>query len=441
MRTLLGRAGDVLEYSAGRNLVRPRSDIRWLQRWRRAAEVKLAQRDRSVAPPFFSGSDHAPRHTATPSLPAAIDGLREYWYPVLPAAELKKHHPTPVTLCGTHMVLFRGEQGRLAGLEDRCPHRGAMLSLGWTNQYAPGSITCRYHGWTFDGHGTCLAALADGPNSAITKHVSVRSYPVEERYGVVWIYPGDMEAPSLDESVPHLNEIMGKRLKIARYWDWPANYLLAQDNNADIMHPSFAHQTCAQFRDQRLWEVPTVEELECGGLWLGVKGVGPKNRGPHSIDGLEWHLPGFDVFRPRIGEPAGAMFWGVPIDRHNVRMFRLASFGPGLIDALRGRFQNYLMLSPYGRPDNIYHCNKGTDASLIISCALAMDNERTYDADKEHLYRGDKAVIAARRMIQMAYNREIQMANGVAPDGMSQQNPSSQTVADSTSTTQPALDR
>jgi phenylpropionate dioxygenase-like ring-hydroxylating dioxygenase large terminal subunit len=71
----------------------------------------------------------------------------------------------------------------------------------WTE----GTLTCPYHGWTYRlSDGELIAALTDGPESAVVgkKGKGVRSYPVEERNGVVYVYMGDGNPPALEEDVP-----------------------------------------------------------------------------------------------------------------------------------------------------------------------------------------------------------------------------------------------
>jgi phenylpropionate dioxygenase-like ring-hydroxylating dioxygenase large terminal subunit len=52
-----------------------------------------------------------------------------------------------VALEGLTIGVFHLEDGFHA-LLNRCPHRGVPLSEG--NQQFPGTISCPYHGWTFD---------------------------------------------------------------------------------------------------------------------------------------------------------------------------------------------------------------------------------------------------------------------------------------------------
>ena len=111
-------------------------------------------------------------------------GLREHWYPALPSRDLRNNQAVPRVMLGDNIVLFRDADGRAAALENRCPHRGPMLSLGQVGVLEAGTITCRYHGMTFDGDGECVAFLADGPDSPACGRTRTRAYPTEEAGGV-----------------------------------------------------------------------------------------------------------------------------------------------------------------------------------------------------------------------------------------------------------------
>lgn len=77
-------------------------------------------------------------------------GLRNYWYPVAPSWQVA-NAPIGLTRLGDQIVLWRDNDGQIHALEDRCPHRGARLSLGWN---LGGSVACWYHGIEVDGSGT-----------------------------------------------------------------------------------------------------------------------------------------------------------------------------------------------------------------------------------------------------------------------------------------------
>lgn len=57
-------------------------------------------------------------------------GLRGLWYPVLASWEVQSA-PVGITRLGEQIVVWRNKDGELQALEDRCPHRGARLSMGW----------------------------------------------------------------------------------------------------------------------------------------------------------------------------------------------------------------------------------------------------------------------------------------------------------------------
>lgn len=69
-------------------------------------------------------------------------GLRDQWYPVLASWEVSAN-PVGITRLGENIVVWRDEAGQLYALEDRCPHRGARLSLGWN---LGDRVACWYHG-------------------------------------------------------------------------------------------------------------------------------------------------------------------------------------------------------------------------------------------------------------------------------------------------------
>ena len=120
-----------------------------------------------------------------PRYQAAAEGFRGYWYPVAWSSHITGK-PTAFTVCGEKIALIR-DRGSVYALSDRCPHRGVPLSQG--NQQFPGTLSCPYHGWTYDlSSGVLVAAITDGPDSPICGKVSVATYPVAERLGMVWLY-------------------------------------------------------------------------------------------------------------------------------------------------------------------------------------------------------------------------------------------------------------
>ena len=118
-----------------------------------------------------------------PRYEQAALGFRHYWYPVLESRKLRKR-PHPLTLLGEKIVLVR-EPGRVYALRDRCPHRGVPLSMG--RREFPGSLTCCYHGLTFDlTSGALVAVLTDGPDSPSCGKAEWHKSQTNPSRGVTW---------------------------------------------------------------------------------------------------------------------------------------------------------------------------------------------------------------------------------------------------------------
>ena len=104
------------------------------------------------------------------------------WHPVADAHDLIDQ-PLSVQLLELPVVLWRDGQGQVQGLHDRCPHRGAQLSLGRVCQ---GQLQCPYHGWTFNGQGACTQVPAM-PNFQPGQAQQARPIAVREAYGLLWV--------------------------------------------------------------------------------------------------------------------------------------------------------------------------------------------------------------------------------------------------------------
>lgn len=96
-------------------------------------------------------------------------GLLNSWYPVLPSWAVQGA-PVGITRLGENIVVWRDVDGRPHAVEDRCPHRGARLSMGWN---LGDRLACWYHGVEVDGTGTVVdvPAVNDCPlaNSEVVK--------------------------------------------------------------------------------------------------------------------------------------------------------------------------------------------------------------------------------------------------------------------------------
>ena len=111
-----------------------------------------------------------------------------FWYPALESAELTDT-PVKVRMLGQDFVLWRNADGAACCVSNTCTHRGGSLGDGKVHD---GCIQCPYHGWRFDGEGNCTAIPSLGPNPTIPGRTRIDAYPVEERYGLVFCFLGDL---------------------------------------------------------------------------------------------------------------------------------------------------------------------------------------------------------------------------------------------------------
>lgn len=133
----------------------------------------------------------------------AVTGFKNYWYPAIPARDVGRQ-PKRMILLGEPIAFVK--RGKLVyAVQDECPHRGARLSLGKDEFPGTETIACRFHGWTFNlKDGRCVAALTDGPDSPVVGKVRVRTYPTEQRQGVVFVWMGQGAPVPLEEDIPAL---------------------------------------------------------------------------------------------------------------------------------------------------------------------------------------------------------------------------------------------
>ena len=114
--------------------------------------------------------------------------LINLWY-VAEWSETLKDEPVKVKMLGQNLVLFRDEQGKANCLSDVCIHRGGSLSGG---KCIDGNVACPYHGWQFDGDGKVQFIPSEGRDFRIPDRARVDAYPTEERYGMIWVFLGDL---------------------------------------------------------------------------------------------------------------------------------------------------------------------------------------------------------------------------------------------------------
>jgi phenylpropionate dioxygenase-like ring-hydroxylating dioxygenase large terminal subunit len=131
------------------------------------------------------------------------------------------------------LVMYRTAAGQAVAFADRCPHRRYPLSKG---RLIGDRLECGYHGFTFDPSGTCVAVPGQ---SRVPGSANVRSYPLVEKQGAVWVWPGDpalADASRIPEHpwVTDWWSITGRAYLKGRA-------MLLIDNLMDLSHETYLH--------------------------------------------------------------------------------------------------------------------------------------------------------------------------------------------------------
>ena len=175
--------------------------------------------------------------------------LRRYWHPVANSSALTSDVPHRTRVLGEDLIVFRDGAGRPGVVFERCAHRGSSLYYGRIEE---DGIRCCYHGWKFDVQGHCLEQACE-PGLGRRRDVARQPwYPVEERYGLVFVYMGPPERKpplprydffeELGEGESFFTEppIPGQNVTgvISDF-----NWLQAFENAVDPVHAAWLHYT------------------------------------------------------------------------------------------------------------------------------------------------------------------------------------------------------
>ncbi|MCH9695365.1 MAG: aromatic ring-hydroxylating dioxygenase subunit alpha [Gammaproteobacteria bacterium] len=258
--------------------------------------------------------------------------LINLWY----VAEWSKsvgNEPVRVKMLGQNFVLFRDTEGKAHCLSDVCLHRGGSLGGGWTKDNC---VVCPYHGWRYSGDGKVAYVPSEGDDFKAPKRARIDSYPVEERYGMIWVFLGDL--PEEERfPIPPCDEFGDAAWRmLSSEFTWKAEAARVVENGIDIAHASFVHP---MFGKPESAQENHILEVDSGEWWGRSKNMQypPKfkenwyrkrmrKEGQPTNTHPCWYLPGM-VARIRIDinkSMAIVMFdANTPVDEHTTRTFAL----------------------------------------------------------------------------------------------------------------------
>ena len=163
--------------------------------------------------------------------------VRNAWYAAAWSDELVAGRPLACMMLNEPIVLYRRTDGAPAALEDRCVHRSLPLSLG---RIRGDLIECGYHGLQYDCAGACVRIPGQ---PTIPPTARVRSYPVVEQDGFIWVWMGERAQADAAKitSFPWMTRPGWQQTKLHARIE--CNYQLIIDNLLDLSHLAFVHAT------------------------------------------------------------------------------------------------------------------------------------------------------------------------------------------------------
>ncbi len=174
----------------------------------------------------------------------------------------------PLSCLGRELVLFRTEDGGAHVLDAYCPHMGAHLGHGGRVQ--DGHLQCPFHGWRFNGQGSCVAI----PHAdKVPPGAKLDAWPVHELDGVILVH----HAPEHSEPtwrVPALPEAHSEDWVLFHKKQWRIRTHVQEisENIVDPVHFRYVHGTLS---------LPEAEFSSEGHVFrIDSKVVQPTPRGP-----------------------------------------------------------------------------------------------------------------------------------------------------------------
>ncbi len=191
-----------------------------------------------------------------------------HWYPVEWANQLKPGDVMPVKIWQRAIAVYRDDQGQLHALEDACPHRGVALSEGKVQGQ---HLACAYHGWQFSGETGDCVHIPYLPQGQKLPCAQTHSFPIQEKYGLIWIFPGDPELANV-RSLPDIKEFdQPGWLMIPITGQFAAHFSICNENTMDVFH-GFLHEELQGWFDPVLMDLSATDSSVTAKYNVSYKG-------------------------------------------------------------------------------------------------------------------------------------------------------------------------
>jgi phenylpropionate dioxygenase-like ring-hydroxylating dioxygenase large terminal subunit len=230
--------------------------------------------------------------------PGSVADLRRvginpnFWYPVAVSGSVRREKTFAAVFAGERIALYRGDSGTVYALEDRCAHRQVPLSMGVVEGEV---LRCCYHAWAYRGNGR-ISQIPYLPRDAARPPRGVRSYPVREAYGLVFVFPGDPEiaAGTPLPGLPEFDSAKHKTMTFSRTVS--CHYSFMHENLLDMNHQFLHRGVVGRIKPALLGYDTTPDSVEAryrfthdggkkdrGAGLLSAKGFGDGTKSPDVI--------------------------------------------------------------------------------------------------------------------------------------------------------------
>ena len=242
------------------------------------------------------------------------------WTPALPLAGLDGNLQS-LEIAGERLVAFRSNDAPWQVLLDRCPHRGAALSLGKVT--ADGALQCRYHGWRFDGAGQCLKVPFNDLTATALAKIRATAIPCRELAGCLWVYTG-IEASDEPALPPQLE---GPARQFGTYsQEWSAHWTRAVENFIDFTHPPYAHRDTIGAYSYEFAERGGTAEVDIEEHATGMTMTNFMGRRSHGFQ-AEWYAP--NMTQLHFGPGNALHVYSIPVNGSHTRVLTVRALPPG----------------------------------------------------------------------------------------------------------------
>ncbi len=206
--------------------------------------------------------------------------IKNQWYAVLSARELKVGQVLGARRFGKDLVFFRTSNGEIGCFDSLCAHRKASLAKGVV---CDDHIKCPFHGIEYDSNGKCVYIPSEGRASELDfSRFHLTRYPVREIGDIIFVWYGVGEP----DHEPDLFDVTtDPRYSYDQINDtWNVQYSRVIENQLDVSHLAFVHHNTIGRGNKTLCNGPLVVWLDDNTLQTSANNEVDTGQKPKSAD-------------------------------------------------------------------------------------------------------------------------------------------------------------